>query len=204
MLVLVGCEESQEICKAFREKGHEAYSCDIQDCSGGHPEWHLKIDVLEAIKLKDWDLGIFNVPCTFFSRAAGKVCHLPERIKKRDEIYKLFLSIWNCKIKKVAIENPSGWLCTNFQKPSQRFHPWHFGAKEMKETCLWLRGLPVLQTDPFIVANPHLYKPKPISSRLGKDGKMKNKYFVSKCKTAKERSKTFPEVAKAMAEQWGN
>lgn len=197
MRILVGCEESQTVAKAFRELGHEAYSCDEQECSGGKPEWHFKGNVLDFIGEEyKWDLAIFHPPCTFFSRAAGKVCHRPERIEARKKAFEFVLKLWNSGIPKIAIENPPGWLCTNWQRPTQTFHPYYFGDREMKQTCLWLKDLPALKYSP-------VEKPIPVRSVKGKDGKMKNKYFVSKCKTAKERAKTFPSIAKAMAEQWG-
>src|SRR5688572_23233623 len=144
MKVLVGCEESQAVCKAFRALGHEAFSCDIQECSGGHPEWHFKMDVLAAINLMNWDIGIFHVPCTFFSRAAGRWLYNPDRLIKTQESYEFLLKIWNCAIPRIAIENPPGWLCTNWKRPSQKIHPYYFGDREMKETCLWLNNLPCL------------------------------------------------------------
>lgn len=203
--ILIGCEESQEVCKAFRARGFEAYSCDLQDCSGGHPEWHIKGDVLEAIELNDWDLGIFHPPCTYFSRAGIQFIHTqPDRSDKQKDAFELVLKIHESKIPKIAIENPVGWLCTNWMKPSQIIHPYYFGDKEMKETCLWLKNLPTLKMETDILRNHSKHKPQPTKSRMGSDGKMKNAYFMTHSKTAKERSKTFPGIAKAMAEQWGD
>lgn len=205
MKVLIACEESQTICKAFRERGHEAYSCDIQDCSGGHPEWHIKDDVLKVID-GGWDMMIAHPPCTYFSRAAGNVLYNPERLKLTYKSFKFVLQLYNSKIKKICIENPPGWLSTNWRKWDQKIHPYYFGDQEMKETCLWLKNLPLLQYnlyDNLFCKKTATDKPMPLSSRLGSDGKIKNKYFVSRVSSSKLRSKTFPGIAKAMAEQWG-
>lgn len=204
MKVLIVCEESQTVCKAFREIGHEAYSCDIQECSGGHPEWHFQMCALEAIKLKDWDLVIAHPPCTYFSRAGIQFIHKqPDRMEKLLNSFEFVKAIWECGIERICLENPIGWLNTNWKKPTQIIHPWYFGDNEMKETCLWLKNLPRLNGLKEIAINPAKYHPKPEKSRIGSDGKMKNKYFISRVNTAKERSKTFPGVANAMAEQWG-
>lgn len=204
MKIIVGCEESQAVTKAFRAKGHEAYSCDTQQCSGGHPEWHLQMDVFKAIALKEWDIGIFHPPCTYLSRAAGRVLYNEQRLIHTQNAYKFVLSLWNSNINKICIENPPGWLSTNWRKPNQKIHPWYFGDNEMKETCLWLKNLSRLNGDIEIAKNQKKYHPVPLSSRMGSDGKIKNKYFVSIMTNAKDRSKTFPGIAKAMAEQWGN
>lgn len=205
MKVLVACEESQTVCKAFRERGHEAYSCDLQACSGGHPEWHLKGDVFDFLYFMDWDLMIAHPPCTYFSRAGIQFIHKqPDRREKLLDSYGLVLMLWNAShIPKIAIENPVGWLNTNWRKPSQIIHPWYFGDPEMKETCLWLKNLPRLNGLHEVAMNRAKYHPKPEKSRIGSDGKMKNKYFMSRMTNAKDRSKTFPSIAKAMATQWG-
>lgn len=203
MRVLVACEESQVVCKAFREKGHEAYSCDLQYCSGGRPDWHIMHDALEVAYLGIWDLMIAHPPCTYFSRAAGRWLYSPERLPKTHQAFDFWMKLWNSPIEKKAFENPPGWLCTNWKRPNQKVHPWHFGDGEMKETCLWLSNLRPLIPNLEIVSNPAKYHPKPLSSRMGSDGKIKNKYFVSRMTNAKDRAKTFPGIAKAMAEQWG-
>lgn len=204
MKVLVACEESQAVTIAFRALGHEAYSCDLQDCSGGHPEWHIKGSVLDILN-DGWDLMIAHPPCTYFSRAGIQFIHKQSgRMQKLLESFEFVKLLWNAPIPRIAIENPIGWMNTNWRKPNQIFHPWYFGDNEMKETCLWLKNLPALNGLLHIAERPKAYKPKPESSRIGSDGKMKNKYFMSRCTTAKQRSKTFPGIAKAMAEQWGN
>lgn len=202
MRVLVACEESQEVCKAFRKLGHEAYSCDLQACSGGHPEWHKQGDALRIAYLEDWDLMIAHPPCTYFSRAGIQFIHTqPGRIEKQQEAFVFVKFLWTAPIKLIAIENPVGWLNTNWRRPNQIIHPYYFGDNEMKETCLWLRGLSRLNG--LTTINRIKDKPKPESSRIGSDGKMKNKYFMQRAGNAKNRSKTFPGIARAMAEQWG-
>lgn len=203
MRVLVACEESQTVCKAFRERGHEAFSCDIQECSGGHPEWHIHDDVIYHLN-EGWDLMIGHPPCTYFSRAGFHFIYKkPERKEQLEKAFEFVKALWNAPIERIALENPIGWLNTNWRKPSQTIHPWYFGDGEMKETCLWLKNLPRLNGLTEIAMNPAKFHPKPESSRIGSDGKMKNKYFMSRAKNAKERSKTFPGIARAMAEQWG-
>jgi len=203
MKILVACEESQAVTIEMRKKGHEAYSCDIQDCSGGHPEWHIKGDVLNVIN-KDWDMMIAHPPCTYFSRAGIQYLYKQEgRKEKLLNSFEFVLKLWNSNIPKIAIENPVGWLCTNWRRPNQIIHPWYFGDNDMKQTCLWLKNLPRLNGLLEVASNPKKYHPIPEKSRIGSDGKMKNLYFVGKCSNAKQRSKTFPSIAKAMAEQWG-
>lgn len=203
MKVLVACEESQIVCMAFRERGHEAFSCDLQECSGGHPEWHIQDNVIYHLN-RGWDLMIAHPPCTYFSRAGYHFIYKkPERKEQLEDAYKFVLALWQAPIEKIGLENPIGWLNTNWRKPSQTIHPWYFGDGEMKETCLWLKGLPRLNGLVEIAMDRSKYHPKPEKSRIGSDGKMKNKYFMSRAKNAKERSKTFPGIARAMAEQWG-
>jgi hypothetical protein len=209
MRILVACEESQVVCKAFRERGHEAYSCDIQECSGGHPEWHICDDVTYHLS-SGWDLMIAHPPCTFLSRIGMQHKSRSEEIKAYREDQELkairFVKLlWHCPIPKVCIENPVGRLNTQWRKPSQIVHPYYFGDGEMKETCFWLRGLSRLNG--LTTIDRIRDKPKPMGSRIGADGKVKNIYFCSvmdnKKGAAKLKSKTFPGIAKAMAEQWG-
>jgi hypothetical protein len=203
MRVLVACEESQAVTIQMRNLGHEAFSCDIQECSGGYPEWHIQGDVTEQLD-KGWDMMIAHPPCTYFSRAGIQFIHKQEgRKEKLLQSFEFVLKLWNANIPKIAIENPAGWLCTNWRRPNQIIHPWYFGDDDMKETCLWLKNLPRLNGRIEVAADRKKYHPVPEKSRIGSDGKMKNKYFMSRCTNAKERSKTFPGIAKAMAEQWG-
>ena len=197
MRVLIGCEESQAVCKEFRKLGHEAYSCDVIECSGGRPEWHLQMDVFEAIKLKNWDMGIFFPTCTYLTVSANKwykdqpprksgVLIGKERREAREEAIKFFMDIYNCDIPKVAVENPIGVMSSRFRKPDQVIQPWMFGHGETKATCLWLRGLKNLEPTNVV------------------EGREQRLHLLPKTKDrAKIRSKTYPGIAKAMAEQWG-
>lgn len=201
--VLVSCEESQIVTKAFRARGHEAYSCDLQACSGGRPDWHIMHDAVEVAYSGCWDLMIAHPPCTYFSRAG--IQFIDKQIGRKEKqamAFEFVKLIWGAPIPHLAVENPVGWLNTNWRKPSQIIHPWYFGDGEMKETCLWLKGLNKLNGLHEIAANRSKYHPIPEKSRIGSDGKMKNKYFHSRCKNAKERSKTFPGIAACMARTW--
>lgn len=205
MKVLVACEESQEVCKAFRELGHEAYSCDIQDCSGGHPEWHLKQDVIPLLN-QDWDLIIAHPPCTFLSVTGNRWFDVErygdkaiQRQKDREEAVAFFMQFVNAKCEKIAIENPIGHMSTAYKKPSQIIHPYMFGDPARKATCLWLKGLPKLT--PTNIVEPII-----IHYQNGKG--TDNPWHMETMKLppkerSKARSKTFPGIAKAMAEQWG-
>jgi len=211
MKILIACEESQTVCKAFRKKGHEAYSCDIQDCSGGHPEWHIKHDVLKVID-DNWDIMIAHPPCTYLSHAGNAWFNVEkygqkaiDRIQNRKEAELFFLKFYNCNIPKIAIENPRGSI-NRILKPSQVIHPYYFGDMEKKTTCLWLKNLPLLKhikEDDLFNDKTHTEEPKP--NYIDKSGK--KRYFTdSFAKTddrIKLRSKTFLGIAKAMADQWG-
>lgn len=197
MKILVGCEESQAVCLAFREKGHEAYSCDLKPCSGGHPEWHLQMDVLEAIELKEWDMGIFFPDCTFLTVSANKwYKDQPERKsgtlvgearrKARESAIGFFLKLYNCRIPKVSMENPIGVMSSRFRKPDQVLQPWMFGHGETKATCLWLKNLPKLIPTNIV------------------EGRAQRLHLLPPSKNRAElRSKTFSGIASAMASQWG-
>lgn len=226
--VLVACEESQAVCKAFRELGHEAYSCDIQECSGGHPEWHIMGDVLpilnpttkfdwnDTIEFEttdgqyhiiygNWDLIIAHPPCTYLTVTGNRWFNVErygdkavQRIKNREEAAEFFMAFANADCDHIAIENPVGYMSTYWRKPNQIIQPWMFGDAEEKKTCLWLKGLPNL-AETNIVAPPE---------RVRFDsGKSMPKWYadvwhLSKEERSKLRSKTFPGIAKAMAEQW--
>jgi len=194
--ILVGCEESQAVAKEFRKLGHEAYSCDLQECSGGHPEWHLKMDVFDAIKLKEWDMGIFFPTCTYLTVSANKWYkdQLPrksgalvgaKRRAAREEAIDFFMRLYNCDIPRVAVENPIGVMSSRFRKPDQVLQPWMFGHGETKATCLWLKELPKLIPTDIV------------------DGRVQRMHLLPKTKErAKLRSKTYPGIAKAMATQY--
>lgn len=192
--VLVGCEESQVVCKAFRALGHEAYSCDLLPCSGGHPEWHLQMDLFEAIeKYGPFDLGIFFPPCTFICNGAQSNItrrpHLNILEKRESEGIPFFMRITKIKnIDKTAIENPIGVMSSRYRKPDQIIRPFMFGHEYNKDVCLWLRGLPKLQPTDL---HPGPYK------KLDFWSTKRNPNGVSL------KSKTFPGIATAMAEQWG-
>lgn len=209
--VLIACEESQIVTKAFRARGHEAYSCDLQFCSGGHPEWHIMHDAVEVAYSGCWDLMVAHPPCKFLTNAGIGYFNedrygqkAKERKIERDRAAQFFLKLMNAPIPKIAIENPVGWMNSFFRAPNQTIHPYFFGDPHLKRTCLWLRGLPRLN------GSPMHNKPKPLfihERRPGKHykgGELKNRYFVDvkSGTSAKERSKTFPGIARAMAAAW--
>lgn len=205
MKVLVACEESQEVCKAFRELGHEAYSCDIQECSGGHPEWHFQQDVIPLLE-EAWDLIIAHPPCTFLTVTGNRWFNVEmygdraiQRQKDREKAVEFFMQFVNAKCDKIAIENPIGYMSTAYKKPTQIIHPYMFGDPARKATCLWLKGLPKLT--PTNIVEPII-----IHYQNGKG--TDNPWHMETMKLppkerSKARSKTFPGIAKAMAEQWG-
>ena len=188
MKVLVGCEESQEVCKAFRALGHEAYSNDLLECSGGHPEWHIKGNVISAVISTEWDLIILHPPCTALA-VSGNRWYGKGMEKHADRISsKQWTSdLWRAAIDnadKVALENPVGVLDLGV-KP-QYIQPWQFGHGETKKTGLWLHNLPELKPTNIVEGREQrIWKMPPSADR------------------AKLRSKTYPGIAKAMAEQWG-
>lgn len=217
--VLVACEESQTVCKAFRARGFEAYSCDIQDCSGGHPEWHIKGDVLPILngmcefKTMDgaahrisgkWDLIIAHPPCTRLCNSGQRWLFWGDQeyreAKRKEQLQGVvfFMQMVGADCDHIAVENPSGIMSTLYRKPDCVYNPYDFrGETETKKTCLWLKGLPPL---------------KP-TQELPKDQRTQGiwkAHFDGKCyawndvETAKFRSKTPNGVAIAMAEQWGD
>lgn len=231
MKVLIACEESQEVCKAFRARGHEAYSCDIQEPSGGHPEWHILGDALKALKggqvvtmdgvthdVGKWDLLIAHPPCTYLSNAATRsfslrvtpaekvVARWAERVKAAI----FFMQFMLADVPKIAVENPVGIMNTAYRKADQIIHPYYFAESEedtenyhTKRTCLWLKNLPPLER------KNNFPPPEPVYISNGERRKK-----ISWCEgirnttngqegRAKARSKTAPGVAKAMSEQWG-
>lgn len=185
MKVLVACEESQEVCKAFRAKGHNAFSCDIQECSGGHPEWHLRQNVIPLLSDK-WDMIIAFPPCTDLAVSGARWFEEKRADGRQQRSIEFFNLFVNADCPRVAIENPIGIMSTEYRKPDQIIQPWMFGHGETKATCLWLKGLPKLIPTKIVDGRePRIWKMPPGPER------------------AKERSKTFPGIAKAMAEQWG-
>ena len=202
MKVLVACEESQRVCTAFREKGHEAYSCDIIECSGGHPEWHIKADALELIKIK-WDLIIAHPPCTFLTNAGAR--HLwaghqlnEERYQKGLEAKAFFEALLNADCPRVCVENPIPSKVFELPPYTQTIQPYEYGHPYTKKTCLWLRGLSPLQ--PTNIVEP-IATWCPSGSYSHKHGEQHRGMFTTD--RAKNRAKTFEGVAQAMADQWG-
>lgn len=201
MKVLVACEESQAVTIELRKLGHEAYSCDIEPCSGGHPEWHLQQDVIPLLK-EQWDMIIAFPPCTYLSKAGA--CRLypsagqldADRYRKGLDAKEFFMHFYNADCQRIAIENPVSLKIFGLPKCSQEIEPWQFGHPVSKRTRLWIKGLPLLEpTD--IVCKQGTYLPSSTGRFAGTE---KNKGTKA---TAVERSKTFPGIAKAMAEQWG-
>lgn len=215
MKVLVCCEESQTVCVAFRQRGHEAYSCDVQQCSGGHPEWHICRDVIELINgnaefktldgqchvVEEWDLLICHPPCTYLSNAGA--CRLyrdgqlnVERYKQGMDARAFFMEFYNSSCKRIAIENPTPSKIYSLPPPTQIIQPFMFGEAYTKRTLLWLKNLPLLWATDVVVPEKTW-----IASDCSKNaGTLKNKDTK---RSAKERSKTFAGIANAMAAQWG-
>jgi len=204
MRILVACEESQAVTKEFRLLGHEAYSCDIQESSGGRPEWHLQTDVLQLLKLK-WDMIIAFPPCTHL--AVSGAAHFEKKRKdgRQQEGIDFFLEFAKHDCPKMAIENPIGIMSKIWREPNQIIQPWQFGSEAQKSTCLWLKGLPLLQPTNIVSKGEFSKSGYSIgaSSAYAVDEKGK-RIAWSDPRTAKARSKTFPGIAKAMADQWSN
>ena len=230
--ILIACEESQAVCKAFRKLGHNAYSCDLLACSGEHPEWHFNHDVTEVLNKTNlilqngkkasvkgmWDLMIGHPPCTYLAvSGAQRYYHpddknlpvekrrphpkYPNRAKDREDGVNFFMLLANARIKRIAIENPVGIMSNRWRKPDQKIQPYEFGDPYSKGTCLWLKNLWTLH--PSKETEDHGEK------IFFKSGKSQPKWYseaLSKAKTPEERrtlrSKTFPGIARAMAEQW--
>jgi len=232
MRILVACEESQRVTIELRKSGHEAYSCDLISCSGGYPEWHIQGDVLpilggdcsfetsdgSAHKISGkWDMIIAFPPCTYLTNAGTRhfspKCNTPEKIaarqKLRESAAEFFLRFANADCEKIAIENPVGYMSKHYKPPTQIIEPYYFAESETdtdnyvtKRTCLWLKGLPPLKR----INN--LPRPAPYRKYVNMHGKVKgvcwcmNVSAANQAERAKQRSKTFMGIAKAMAEQW--
>lgn len=201
--VLIACEESQTICKAFRDKGFEAYSCDIQECSGGHPEWHIQCDILEHLKKDNqYDLLIAHPPCTFLSRAGARWLYQGGKINQQRynqglEALSFFKKMLNADIPRICVENPTPLKIFNLPKYSQVVQPFEYGHPYSKRTLLWLKNLPkLIPTE--IVSDYTPYLP---SNTGGK--KRGQKWSRGISKNSKESSKTFLGIASAMVNQWG-
>lgn len=183
--VLIACEESQAVTIQFRRLGIEAFSCDVESCSGGHPEWHIQDDVIPLLK-QDWSLIIAFPPCTHLACSGARWFVQKRKDGRQQQGIDFFMQFVNAKCPKVAIENPIGIMSTLWRKPDQIIQPWQFGHGETKATCLWLKELPLL------------FPTKIVDGREQKIWKLPPSKDRSKL-----RSKTYLGVAKAMAEQWG-
>lgn len=193
MKILIACEESQRVCEAFRKKGHEAYSCDILDESGGHPEWHIKGDVLEHLN-DGWDMMIAHPPCT--DLAVSGAAWFAEKIKdgRQQRALDFVKVLLDAPIEKIALENPVGVISTKIRKPDQIIQPYMFGESFSKKTCLWLKNLPKLIPTKIVDKGEFI---------TYASGKRMPKWYAEKWGKGGERSKTFQGIANAMAEQWG-
>ena len=184
MRILVACEESQAVTKELRRLGHDAYSCDLQACSGGHDEWHIQVDALQLLKIK-WDMVLAFPPCTHLAVSGARYFAEKRRDGRQQAAIDFFMRFAECDCPRVAIENPVGIMRTHYRKPDQIIQPWQFGHGETKATCLWLRGLPKLRPTEVV------------------DGREQRIWRMSPGpERAKLRARTYPGIARAMAEQW--
>jgi hypothetical protein len=203
MKILVGCEESQAVTIELRKLGHDAFSCDLLPCSGGHPEWHFEQDIFEVIN-KGWDILICFPPCTDLAVSGAR--HFERKIAdgSQKKSIEFFMALVNCGIEKIAVENPIGIMSKIYRKPDQIIQPYHFGDKAQKSTCLWLKNLPkLIPTE--IVDKGEFFE---FISKKGEKKRMPLWYYkaLKEAKTPEQRrtlrSKTFDGIAKAMANQW--
>ena len=197
MKILVACEESQAVTTEFRKLGHEAYSCDILEASGGHPEWHLQQDVLPLLE-QPWDMIIAFPPCTNLAVSGAAWFSQKRADGSQQASVEFFMKFANANCPKVAIENPVGIMSTQWRKPDQIIQPWMFGDPFSKKTCLWIKGLPLL------VPTNIVEKGERVTFASGKSMPKwySDAYRLSPEERAKLRSKTFPGIASAMASQW--
>ena len=206
MKILVACEESQAVTIELRRLGQEAYSCDIQECSGGHPEWHIKGDVLPLLNgdcefytmdgerhaiSGRWDMIIAFPPCTDLAVSGARHFAKKRADGRQQASIDFFMKFANAHCDMIAIENPVGIMSTRFRKPDQIINPYQFGHPETKKTCLWLKNLQPLEETENVYAYM-MTLPEKERSRIHWMGSGH----------AKERSKTYPGIARAMAEQW--
>ena len=199
MKVLIACEESQAVCIAFREQGHEAYSCDILDCSGGHSEWHIKGDAIKEAYSGKYDMMIAHPPCTYLANSGVQYLSKdPCRWFKMDEARAFFMRILNADIPKKCIENPIPHFYCSLPKYSQIIHPWQHGHETMKKTCLWIAGLPELK--PSKVVSTGKKYDHPGRNRTSGSDWYNTGNFKERCRM---RKLTFQGIADAMASQWG-
>lgn len=203
MKVLIGCEFSQVVTKTFRNKGHEAYSCDLMPTEG-NPDWHIQDDVLKIVEDNCWDLAIFHPPCTFLCVTGNKWMkseyrhRFPNREQDREDAVEFFLALANAPIHKIAIENPVGIMSTRWRKPDQYIHPYFFGDCHSKKTGMWLKNLPKLEPTNTVIPEMYTYA----------DGRKDPMWHMKTLKLpaeerARARNRTFVGIADAMANQWG-
>lgn len=212
MKVLVACEESQEVCKAFRALGHEAYSCDLQECSGGHPEWHIQGDVLPLLngnctfttadththtQAGAWDLIIAHPPCTDLAVSGARHFAQKQKDGRQQKSIVLFMQMALAHCDRVAVENPVGIMSSAWRKPDEIIQPYEFGHPYKKTTCLWLKGLPPLK--PTEIVEPEIVT---YTGQNGRTYHFSADYGGGNKGHSKRRSKTYPGIARAMAEQW--
>jgi len=204
MKILLACEESQAVTKELRKLGHDAFSCDILPSSGGHPEWHLQQDVTELLKQK-WDLIIAFPPCTFLTVTGNRWFNIDrygdkaiKRHADRKEAIDFFMLFANADCEKIAIENPVGVMSSHWRKPNQIINPYQFGDAFEKKTCLWLKGLPELKPTNIVTPPPRTQ----FESGKSMPAWYADAWKLPKEERAKLRSKTFPGIAEAMANQW--
>jgi len=208
--ILIACEESQAITKAFRKLGYNAYSCDLLPASGGHPEWHIQGDAIAEAYSGKYDLMIAHPPCTYLAVSGARWLYNKdgskneERYKNQAEALDFVEQLMNAPIEHIAIENPISVISSHIRKPDQIVHPYMFGDKASKSTCFWLKNLPKLEPTDIVEKGEFI-------EWIGKNGKKKRqaKWYLdalSKAKTAEERrtlrSKTFQGMADAIADQW--
>lgn len=202
--ILVACEESQEVTKAFRKRGFQAYSCDIIPCSGGHPEWHYEEDVLQVLAREHWDVLIAFPPCTDLCVSGARHFERKRKDGSQQRSIDFFMKIANCGVEHISIENPVGIMSSVWRKPNQIVQPYEFGHKEKKSTCLWLKNLPLLVPTGIVEPEYVLYASKKNKSGFSKyNPRMGTISSKNNPEAAKLRSKTFTGIAEAMAEQWG-
>lgn len=195
--VLVACEESQAVTIELRKLGHEAFSCDILPCSGGHPEWHIQEDVMPLLE-QEWDMIIAFPPCTHLCVSGAVWFEQKRKDGRQQQGIDFFMLFANAKCQRIAIENPIGIMSTVWRKPDQIIQPWQFGDEYQKSTCLWLKGLQKLVPTNIVGKGEFI---------THKSGKTKPRWYADAFKLppkerAIARSKTFLGIAQAMAKQW--
>lgn len=200
--VLVACEESQTVTIALRKHGLDAFSCDVEECSGGHPEWHLREDVVPLLD-RGWDMIIAHPPCTYLTVTGNRWFNVDrygdsarERLQLRERAIEFFLKIANASCARIAIENPVGVISSRWRKPDQIVQPYWFGDPFEKKTCLWLKGLPKLVPTRMVAPEPRA---------VYKSGCSMPPWYANAkhADRSRIRSKTFQGFADCMAEQWG-